>query len=246
VQISPFSGQVNTGAHSYPPPGSDALHALLAYRQWICFRTTTNIANTGILMRAFVWAAAVSVCLVGLGACGEGTPAAAPAGAPAADVAPAKPKIAATIIDPTLFNLFLIVPNSGDTGTVLADGSAYEIRSVGVDRVPAGDGNGVLVRVPEETAAQLGERKVKVTVTARTSATNGSPTMKLLYFRPGAKEGSDWREFTLTQEYAPYSFEYVVPASPSEAGWDIVGFWADPEGKGRGIEVSGVAVETVD
>jgi hypothetical protein len=199
-------------------------------------------------MKTFLWGAAVSAGLLALVSCGEQAPAAPAADPVPAPVAapPAKPKVAATVIDATLFNHFLIVPDSGDTGTILADGAAYEIRSKGVDRVAAGDGDGVLVRVPAETAAQLGGRKVKVTITARTSPTNGSPSFKAMYYRPGSEGGSGWQDFTLTAEFAPYSFEYAVPEAPSSSGVDNIGFWADTEGKGRGLEIAAVAVETVD
>lgn len=197
-------------------------------------------------MKTFLWGAAMSAGLVALAACGAESPA-APAAEPAPAAAPAeKPKIAASIIDSTLLNLFLIVPDSGDTGKILADGSAYEIRSTGIDRVAAGDGDGVLARVPAETAAQVGGRKVKVTVTARTAPTKGSPTVKIMYYRPGSEGGSGWQDFPLTAEFAPYTFEYDVPTAPSTTGVDNIGFWADPEGKGRGIEVSAITVETVD
>lgn len=199
-------------------------------------------------MKTFLWGAAMSACLVALAACGEGTPTTAatevtPAEAPAASV---KPKVQATIVDPTMLGYFLIVPNSGDTGVILPDGSAYEIRSRDPERVAVGDGDGVLARVEEQTAAQLGGRKVKVSVTARSAQTAGSPTVKIMYFRPGTERGSGWQEFPLTAEFATFSFEYEVPAAASTAGFDNIGFWADPEGKGRGIEVSNIAVETVD
>lgn len=199
-------------------------------------------------MKTFLWGAAMSASLVALAACGEGAPATpAPENATAeAPVAPVKPKVQATIVDPTMLGYFLIVPKSGDTGVILPDSSAYEIRSSDPERFAVGDGDGVLVRVEERTAAQLGGRKVKVSVTARSSPTEGSPLVKVMYFRPGAERGSGWQEFPLTPEFATFSFEYEVPAAASTSGSDNIGFWADPEGKGRGIEVSGIAVETVD
>lgn len=185
----------------------------------------------------------MSAGLLMLAACGGEAPAsdAAPAEAVAA-----KPKITATVVDQSMLNLFLVVPSSGDTGAVLADGSAYEIRSVGVDRTSAGDGDGVLVRVQPEYTAKLGGRKVRVTVRARTSPTDGAPAFKVMYYRSGSNGGSGWQDFTPTAEFAPYAFEYAVPDVTSTTGVDNIGFWADPEGKGRGIEVSGVTVETID
>lgn len=202
-------------------------------------------------MKTFLWGPAMSACLVALAACGEGTPTTAatevtPAEAPAAPAAPVKPKVQATIVDPAMLGYFLIVPKSGDTGVILPDSSAYEIRSSDPERFPVGDGDGVLVRVKEQTAAQLGGRKVKVSVTARSAPTAGSPAVKIMYFRPGSERGSGWQEFPLTAEFRVFSFEYEVPAAASSTGVDNIGFWADPEGKGRGIEVSNIAVETVD
>lgn len=198
-------------------------------------------------MKTFLWGVAASACLVALGACGEGAPT-APSG-PAAAEAPAavvKPKVQSTIVDPTMFGYFMVVPKSTDTGAIVADGSAYEIRSSSSERLAVGDGDGVLVRVEERTAAELSGRKVKVSVTARSAPTAGSPTVKVMYFRPGSDRGSDWQEFPLTAEFQTFSFEYEVPAAASTAGFDNIGFWADPEGMGRGVEVSGIAVETVD
>lgn len=198
-------------------------------------------------MKTFVWGAALSAGLLALAACGGEAPAATTeTPAPAVEAPPVIQKISGTVIDPTLFGHFMIVPDNGDTGAVVADGSAYEMRSSAAERFPEGDGDGIVVRVQEPIAAQLGGRKVKVTVTARTAPTNGAPTVKVMYFRPGSQGGSGWQEFTLSSEFAPYTFEYVVPTTPSTSGFDNIGFWADPEGKGRGVEVSGITVETVD
>jgi hypothetical protein len=199
-------------------------------------------------MKTFLWGAATSACLVALAACGEGTPTTAateatPAAVPAA---PVKPKVQATIVDPTMLGYFLVVPKSGDTGVILPDSSAYEIRSKGTDRVAAGDGDGVLVRVPVDIASQLGGRTVKVEITARSSPKDGAAAAKVMYFRPGSERGSGWQDMPLTQDFSPFSFEYLVPTAVSTTGWDNIGFWADPEGKGRGIEISAITVETVD
>lgn len=173
----------------------------------------------------------------------EPVPVAEPAAEPAA---PVKPRISATVIDGNRLNHFLVVPDSGDIGEPLPDGTAYLIRSQATDRVAVGDGDGVLVRVPVETAAQLAGRRVKVTVSVRSTPTDGSPLVKIMYFRPGSERGSNWQDFPLTSEFAPVTFEYDVPATESSTGVDNIGFWADPEGLGRGVEVSAVYVETID
>jgi hypothetical protein len=199
-------------------------------------------------MMTFLKGAAMLVGLLVIVGCGQSGSVVPSAEPPAAEeaVIPAKPKIAVTVIDSSRLMLFLIVPDGGDTGQIVPDGSAYEIRSKAVDRVAVGDGDGVLVRVPADTAAQLGGRQVKIQITARSSPTNGAPTAKVMYFRPGSERGSGWQDMSLTSDFQPFAFEYVVPTGASTTGWDNIAFWADPEGKGRGIEVSAITVETVD
>jgi hypothetical protein len=190
-----------------------------------------------------------ATCLVGLlvlASCGQGEPAVVATEPVAEAAAVSKPKLTAAVVDGTTLRRFLVVANRADTGSINADGSAYELRSTATKRVAFGDGDGVLARVPAETAAQLTGRRVKVTINARSAPVNGSSVFKVMYFRPGSKTGSDWQEFSVSDAFAPLSFEYDVPDSASSNGFDNIGFWADPEGKGRGIEISAITVETVD
>lgn len=147
----------------------------------------------------------MSVGLAVLAAYGEDVATRAPAGPARVErpVKEVKAKLAVTIVDPTLLNMFIIAPSGGDTGKVLADGSAYETRSKDVELAAVGDG--VLVRVPAEAVAQIGGRKVKVKVMARSSPTNVSPMAKVMYFRPGSEQGSSRQDVTLTSKFTPFT-----------------------------------------
>ena len=99
--------------------------------------------------------------------------------------------------------------------------------------------------LPISTDLQLAfaERNLKVTIVARSAPSNGSPAMRI-QFSAGSEGNSDWRSFLLTPEWENYTFYYKPPPSKGDLGLDFLAIWADPDGLGRGIEVSKVLFDT--
>jgi hypothetical protein len=87
------------------------------------------------------------------------------------------------------------------------------------------------------------ERNLKITIRARRAPVNGSPTMRAEYYA-SADDTSDWKSFLVTPEWQDYTFEYTPPKSPASLGLDFLGIWADPDGLGRGVEVSKITFDT--
>lgn len=202
-------------------------------------------------MRRFVRDAQVILlggCFLAASGCGEpdragATDQGSTAGASSASKLPA---ISASVLDASTLETFLVVPGKGDVGRVLEDRSAFELRSSGTDRKAGGDGDGGLVRVDDAIAAKLDGRQVRVAVELRASPENGSPSVRLMYSRPGAPDSSGWREFSTSADFQVVTFEYRVPPMAERQGPDMIAFWADPEGAGRGVQIRSVQIATVD
>jgi len=99
--------------------------------------------------------------------------------------------------------------------------------------------------LPISTDLQLAfaERNLKITVSARSAPSNGSPAIRMQY-SAGADGNSDWRSFLLTPEWEDYTFYYTPPPSRGDLGLDFFAIWADPDGLGRGVEVQNVTFDT--
>jgi len=133
--------------------------------------------------------------------------------------------------------------NTVDIATA-ADGAVTGdvIRSTMVNAVATGDTDTAIVRLPPDDMAGISGKTATIIVTARSAERDGSPKMRVAYSRAGVGS-SGWQEFTLTPAFSDYSFKYAVPSEPSaNAPRDFVAVWGDPDGKGRGSEVSQVRV----
>lgn len=163
---------------------------------------------------------------------------------------PTAPKASDTSLPATLYKL-----GNARALTALGDNSVEPeptpgpseagvvIRSKATALNPQGDGNSVIVRLPDAVRNALAGNTGKVFVRARSAASNGSPVFRVFYSRPGVGS-SGWQEFRPTADFQDFAFAYSVPADVKAAySPDLVGIWADPEGKGRGIEVSVVRIE---
>jgi hypothetical protein len=120
------------------------------------------------------------------------------------------------------------------------------LSSTGLKREPAGDGNGGIIRLPPALSARLNGRKVKVSITLRSAPKDGSPSLKAMYSRPGAASSSGWRDLPAGPEFATASFEYEVPARDEGRGPDLVSVWADPENRGRAVEIRSIHIDAFE
>lgn len=87
------------------------------------------------------------------------------------------------------------------------------------------------------------QRKLKITMTARSAPQNGSPAMRAEYWASG-DGNSDWQSFLLTPEWQDYTFTFTPPASENARSLDFLAIWADPDGLGRGVEVQKVVFDS--
>lgn len=155
-----------------------------------------------------------------------------------------------TVISETIFQGDLggvvTVPGQGNIAAAVKDAAvpAIHLSSTGSKRDPVGDGNGGIFRLTPALSGMLNGRKVTVSISLRMAPQNGSPSVKAMYSRPGAASSSGWHDLTAGPEFATASFEYKVPARAEEHGPDLVSIWADPEAKGRGVEIQSIRIDS--
>lgn len=130
----------------------------------------------------------------------------------------------------------------GNTVESLPSGDGVLVRSTATALNPQGDGNSAALRIPDEARNLLSGKTARVTIRARSAGENGTHVFRAFYSRPGVTS-SGWIEFRPTETAQDFVFDFPVPADVQNAySNDLVGIWADPEGRGRGLEVSLVQV----
>lgn len=130
----------------------------------------------------------------------------------------------------------------GNTVEPLPDGQGVVVRSTATALNPQGDGNSAVLRIADEARNHLNGRTARVTIRARSAPENGTHVFRAFYSRPGVTS-SGWIEFRPTETAQDFTFDFPVPADVQNAySNDLIGIWADPEGQGRGVEVSLVQV----
>jgi hypothetical protein len=160
--------------------------------------------------------------------------------------APAGPAdLPATLYSSGAPEAFVVLPgNTVEPGKAAGPDSGVVIRSTSTALNPKGDGNAAVLRVSDQVRNRLAGKTVRVTIRARSAAENGAPFFRAFYSRPGVG-ASPWAEFRPTADFRDFTFDYASPADVKAAySTDLVGIWADPEGKGRGVEVISVSVDT--
>ena len=81
-------------------------------------------------------------------------------------------------------------------------------------------------------------KEVTVTVTARSSATDGAETLSIVYYTLG-NGNSGWQTRPLTSEFTDISIDYAVPAVVGEPGEDYIGL---SPAVGQSVDIKAVRV----
>jgi hypothetical protein len=98
------------------------------------------------------------------------------------------------------------------------------------------------LRLATDLEDAFGGHPLTVIVRARSAPENGSPLMRVEY-SSGSSGDSGWHDFGLSADYQDYRLTYTPPPSDRNLGLDFLGIWADPEGKGRGVEIERVVFD---
>ena len=122
---------------------------------------------------------------------------------------------------------FELTPNSTD-GYVTVTGVA----TLPENAVPPG------VTLSNEYEQKFTGKEVTITVTARSSATDGAETFGIVYYTLG-NGNSGWQAMPLTSEFTDISIDYAVPEVGSRLGEDFVGFLPPI---GRSVDIKRVRV----
>jgi hypothetical protein len=104
----------------------------------------------------------------------------------------------------------------------------------------AGSTWGYRIRLPDSIEAAASGKRVRVTVNARAVGETKTARFSLCYFT-NEVGNSDWRKFTVGDQFEPTTFEYDVPPMKNGNG-DFVDIL--PE-SGSGVEVTMLRVEVI-
>ena len=109
-----------------------------------------------------------------------------------------------------------------------------------------GTTGGSYLIVPKDFESKARGKTIRVSVIARVDVVNPSGIFGVAYSTSMAGN-SGWQTFTPTEAFEVYSFDYAVSAYDERpANFDYVGINSDMSGRGRGIVVSRVQVETIE
>lgn len=100
---------------------------------------------------------------------------------------------------------------------------------------------GAYVTLDSAMEALASGKTVTVVISARSSATNGSPALQASYSTDSVGN-SGWRVLPLTSEFSDVSFTFMVPPMTGSPGQDYLGIVADPEAKGRSVDVEAITI----
>jgi hypothetical protein len=132
-----------------------------------------------------------------------------------------------------------------DSNTVTGDGAGAMISSTQEKAASSYTTQGAYLTLDTEWETSAIGKMVEVTVTARASYNNPSPSFGVAY-STAASGNSGWTFFELGPETKEYAMQWQVPTTPQAPGNDYVGIWADPLGQGRSIIVDQVQIRLVE
>ncbi|MCF6274334.1 MAG: hypothetical protein L3J05_01045 [Robiginitomaculum sp.] len=92
--------------------------------------------------------------------------------------------------------------------------------------------------------AAFGGHSLEITITARAGRTKPLDEFKAGYFTVGAGD-SGWKNFTLSEDFADYSFTFKTNPPNGKPGNDFVGIWPGDEGKGDTMELKSISIEVL-
>lgn len=120
-------------------------------------------------------------------------------------------------------------------------GEALRMSSTLTKATSAGRTGGAYLQLEPAIEKQVSGHTITVTLEARPAAKSPSPQFFVAY-STAAAGNSGWRKFAVRNGTGTYSFDYAVPSQQDGFNSDYLGIWADPEGKGRGIDLLSVSI----
>lgn len=98
--------------------------------------------------------------------------------------------------------------------------------------------------IAEDLEFAFEDRPIRVTIEARSSGEVPATDFQANYLaRPDEESG--WQTFTLTREFAPYSFEYSPPRRGETLGYDFLGVRPVVPEKRRTMEIRSIRFQAV-
>lgn len=137
---------------------------------------------------------------------------------------------------------------AGTGHTVVSDADAFSgtaaalISSTTAIAISSGVPDGVRVEIPANVALNFAGRRIVVRIYAKQPSTLASPLAAATYSTNG-DGAKGWVNFAPTVSWAPYSFEYDVPASTTGAP-TYLSVWGDKAGNGDGVLIDRILIET--
>ncbi|MEP6343644.1 MAG: hypothetical protein ABJ275_10035 [Maricaulaceae bacterium] len=139
---------------------------------------------------------------------------------------------------------YLLIPERLEC-TLISDkltGTSAVSMTSNVNKETAPPSAGISARLGLEFEQAFSGKTLIMTVRARASEVNPSPSFQMGYFAIGANS-SGWKDFDLTENYENYSFKFNKTVPTGDTGGDFAGIWPDVDGFGRGMVVESIKVE---
>lgn len=92
--------------------------------------------------------------------------------------------------------------------------------------------------------AGFGGHSLAITITARAGRNQPLAEFKAGYFTVGAGD-SGWKNFTLGEDFADYSFTFKTNPPKGKPGNDFIGIWPGDEGKSQTMELKSIRIEVL-
>jgi len=119
---------------------------------------------------------------------------------------------------------------SSTTNLSMFKSAAYSANSIRVNKVVEERANGKLV---------------DITLNAKAPSLTGNHKFAVIYWTLG-NGNSGVREFSLTQDFKDYTFQYLIPKTNNAPNFDVVSILSDLSGQGRAIEISSIEMTVVN
>ncbi len=105
-------------------------------------------------------------------------------------------------------------------------------------------GPGVFYTLPAAVSRLFADRRIRVTLTVRTTQEEPADQFMAAFFLFNAP-GTGWRPFVPASEFGHHQFEWTPPGEFIDRP-ALVGIWPSDDGNGQGMELRRILIEVVD
>lgn len=106
-------------------------------------------------------------------------------------------------------------------------------------------GPGIFAPLGPDYERAFSDRKLRLTVTARSSRINGLESFDMAYFTAGAGD-SGWKRRTLSPDWSDYTLEFKPGLRTADPDLDYFSIWPGETGEALSMDVKRMRVDVLD